>query len=180
MIKRDVEIIEEGLREKAKNQMKKLKKYEDIEDDEELDPDELEERYERIYKKEFKHPNYVLILDDCQGMIRGNHDLIAQFCARSRHYHVSCWFAFQNFRQCPNVIRTNARVMVFYEQNQQELAKIEEEVNIYKTKKAFMEMFHHFVHDYNFLYINLFLPKRERYWSNIKKQIPYDEWNNIK
>lgn len=167
---------EEDILQKAKNRLMKQKRFAELEDDSELPKELVTETYEKMYKKMFKHENYILICEDLQGQIKGNYDQIAQFCSRSRHYHITCIFTFQNYRQCPNVIRQNARVLIFFNQNDVELKKIEEEHSTFKKKGAFSEMFRDHVKGYDFLFVNYFQPPKDRFYKNFSHKIDVDRY----
>lgn len=159
-------------------QMLKMRKYEDIESPEELDPDELEEKYQNNLKRLFLHEEYLLVVDDSVGMFppSAHKSELVRLFTKHRHLHISLMFSAQNFRSVPPIIRNNSMLVFLFDTNDKELSKLGEEFSNFKNHKNFETMFRKYVHEYNFLYINRMKKKSEQYRQNLNKAIKLVEF----
>ena len=95
----------------------------------------------RVGKKP-KLPSYLLVCDDCMGtnVLKRNGKIETLF-SRHRHFRLNLMVVGHSYKYIPVMMRVNSNRLVFYDQNNAELKKIEDEHSRERDNKSFKEMF---------------------------------------
>ena len=133
--------------------------------------DEEEEDYVIIKSrvgKQPKYPSYLLVLDDIIGTAATKaRSAVSNLFCNHRHFCLHVIIASQNYKSIPPIIRNNSIIYYIWETNNKEAKKIEEEHNIYKTEREFLDLLENKTSKpYQALIIDYLKPKNKRYSSN--------------
>jgi hypothetical protein len=124
----------------------------------------------------------LLIFDDIIESKFFTKEIMKKLMFKSRHYNVSMIITSQSYFQLPKALRLNMSYnLVFETGNRKELERIYEENNGGLSNKGFFQMMSDiFDIPFNFLVIDYFRIKKERFWEQFLKPIDLSEYKNIK
>lgn len=92
--------------------------------------------------KKPKLPPYLLVCDDCAGsnVLKRNGRMETLF-SRHRHYRLNLIVVGHSYKYIPVLMRVNSNKLIFFDQNNAELKKIEEEHSREREKGVFIKKF---------------------------------------
>ena len=153
-----------------------------------LDKEPLDQILEGIIDAEYgigeeDEPHHVLIiLDDAINYIATDKKALAVFKklvmngrhALGRHSSVALWIVSQKVKSIPLVIRSQANQVFFFDSTKAEKEVVRDEFT--PLDKPEGDQLYKYVFDepYNFLFINLFLPKNKRLFKNFNQLLIKD------
>jgi len=128
--------------------------------------------------EEDEHHNVLIILDDAINWIMGGGNrakrLFGKLAFNGRHIlgkysSVATWVVSQRIKSIPKYIRSMANQIFFFDSTKNEKQILQEEFMLTNKKETELLFNHIYDKKFNFLFINLNLPKESRYFKNFNR-----------
>lgn len=129
------------------------------------------------FGKQFSDKILMIFDDSIEGKIFKK-EIFKKLVFKSRHYNISIIITSQSYFQLPKPIRLNMSYLILFETaNKKELESIYNENANTLTNKQFYKLVEDvFEIPYNFLWVNYFKSKKERFWEQFKRIINLSDY----
>ncbi len=128
-----------------------------------------------IEKVGLENTNPILIIlddlvSDLSRMSKNKSNALIDITLNGRHHAICMWVVTQVVKGLPKPIRMNSDAYIIFGLQPQEINDMMEAVNDRLTKNEFMELYLQATREkYNFLYVNMKKPPRERFYHNFQR-----------